>query len=246
MRTLLFIALLSSSTLFGQLATFEWDDECCHVVGTFDSTKVSRVQLQDALDLFGFNNYTWIKNIPLRFKPCSLKKQQEQYDAFLIEYDEIVNRMVNSSLPEGEAWENAWSEEFEELRSTGHLYFIEFTALLKNDFSFLRLLNNHYQNPLLESYVDAFTGTDEQLIKMFEEHTKRMAEKNGDPQRILKNAKDVLEEENWRELVTINMFTYGWHNEANHGIKRHDEYDTFFDLFLPLFENLEYTCWCES
>ncbi len=246
MRTLLFIALLSSSTLFGQLATFEWDDECCHVVGTFDSTKVSRVQLQDALDLFGFNNYTWINNIPLRFKPCSLKKQQEQYDAFLIEYDEIVNRMVNSSLPEGEAWENAWSEEFEELRSTGHLYFIEFTALLKNDFSFLRLLNNHYQNPLLESYVDAFTGTDEQLIEMFEENTKRMAEKNGDPQRILKNAKDVLEEENWRELVTINMFTYGWHNEANHGIKRHDEYDTFFDLFLPLFENLEYTCWCES
>jgi hypothetical protein len=45
----------------------------------------------------------------------------------------------------------------------------------------------------LESYVTAFTGTDEQLIEMFEEHTKRMAEKNGDPQRITNNAKDVLE-----------------------------------------------------
>ena len=245
MRTLLFIALLSSSTLFGQLATFEWDDECCHVEGTFDSTKVSRVQLQEALDLFGFNNYTRLNNTPLLFKPRSLEEHQEKYDAFLIEYDDVMNRMVNSLLPEGEAWENAWSAEFEELLSTGHLYFIEFTALLKNDFSFLRMLNNHDQNPLLERYVAAFTGTDEQLIEMFEEHTKRMAEKNGDSQRIINNAKDVLEEENWRELATINMLTYGWHNEANDGIKRHDEYDTFFDLFLPLFENLEYTDCCE-
>ena len=100
----LFIALLSSSTLFGQLATFEWDDECCHVVGSFDSTKVSRVQLQDALDLFGFNNYTWIQNSPMLFKPRSLEEQQEKYDAFLIEYDDVMNRMVNSLLPEGEAW----------------------------------------------------------------------------------------------------------------------------------------------
>ena len=107
------------------------------------------------------------------------------------------------------------------------------------------MLNNHDQNPLLERYVAAFTGTDEQLIEMFEEHTERMAEKNGDPQRIINNAKDVLEEENWRELATINMLTYGWHNEANDGIKRHDEYDTFFDLFLPLVENLEYTDCCE-
>ena len=85
MRTLLFIALLSSSTLFGQLATFEWDDECCHIVGTFDSTKVSRVQLQEALDLFGFNNYTWIQNSPMLFKPRSLEEHQSSWDAYNIE-----------------------------------------------------------------------------------------------------------------------------------------------------------------
>lgn len=245
MRILLFIALLSSSTLFGQLATFEWDDECCHVVGTFDSTKVSRVQLQEALDLFGFNNYTRLNNTPLLFKPRSLEEHESSWDAYNIESSKVFHRMMSCSLPEGEAWEKAREEEFEEFKSTLDLYFAEYIALLENDYTYLRLLTNHDQNPLLERYVAAFEGTDEQLIEMFEGHTKRMAKKNGDPQRIINNAKDVLEEENWRELATINMLTYGWHNEANHGIKRHDEYDTFFDLFLPLFENLEYTKCCE-
>ena len=80
---------------------------------------------------------------------------------------------------------------------------------------------------------------------MFEKHTKRMAAKNGDPQRIFDKAKDLLKEENWRELASINMLTYGWHNEANHGIKRHEEWKTYQDLFLPLFKNIEYIDCCE-
>ena len=245
MRTLLFIALLSSSALFGQLATFEWDDECWHVVGTFDSTEVSRVQLQDALDLFGLNNYTRINNTPLLFKPYSLEEHQSQWDAYKIEDFKIVHQIMNCSLPEGILWEKALNEELEELHSIRGLYFALYIALLENDYTYLRLLTGHDQNPLLERYVAAFTGTDEQLFEMFEEHTERMAEKNDDPQRSINNAKDILEEENWRELTTINMLTYGWYNEAIHGIKRHDEYDTFFDLFLPLFANLEYTDCCE-
>jgi len=97
----------------------------------------------------------------------------------------------------------------------------------------------------LEEYVAALTGTDEVFLAMFEKHTKRIAAKNGDPQRIFDQAKDLLNEENWRELASINMLTYGWHNEANHGINRHNEYDTFVNLFLPLFDNLEYTDCCE-
>ena len=245
MRAILFIALLSSTSLFGQLATFEWDDECCHVVGTFDSTKVSRVQLQDALDLFGIYNYTRIDNTPLLFKPYSLEEHQSQWDAFVLESDEISNRMVSCTLPEGDAWEAAWAGEFAELQSNLFFYIVEYAALLKRDYSKLRLLPWHDQNPLLEEYVEALTGTDEVFLAMFEKHTKRMAAKNGDPQRIFDQAKDLLKEENWRELASVNMLTYGWHNEANHGIKRHDEYDTFFNLFLPLFENLDYTDCCE-
>ena len=245
MRALLFIALFASTSLFGQLATFEWDDECCHVVGTFDSTEVSRDQLQDALDLFGIYNYTQIDNTPLLFKPYSLEEHESQWDAYKIEEVKIVNRITNCSLPEGTLWEKALNEELEELHSTRGLYFAEYIALVENDYTYLRLLTGHDQNPLLEEYVEALTGTDEVFLAMFEQHTKRMAAKNGDPQRIFDQTKDLLKEENWRELASVNMLTYGWHNEANHGIKRHDEYDTFFNLFLPLFENLDYTDCCE-
>ena len=245
MRAILFIALLSSTSLFGQLATFEWDDECCHVVGSFDSTEVSRDQLQDALDLFGIYNYTRIDNTPLLFKPYSLEEHQSQWDAYNIEQGKIVHRIMNWTLPEGTLWEKALNEELEELHSIRGLYFAEYIALLENDYTYLRLLSGHDQNPLLEEYVEALTGTDEMFLAMFEKHTKRMAAKNGDPQRIFDEAKDLLKEENWRELASVNMLTYGWHNEANHGIKRHDEYDTFFNLFLPLFENLDYTDCCE-
>ena len=245
MRTLLFIALLSSSSLFGQLATFEWDDECCHIVGTFDSTEVSRVQLQDALDLFGLNNYTRINNTPLLFKPYSLEEHQSQWDAYKIEEVKIVHRIMNCTLPKGTLWEKALNEELEELHSIRGLYFAEYIALLENDYTYLRLLSGHDQNPLLEEYVDALTGTDEVFLAMFEKHTKRMAAKNGDPQGIFDQAKDLLKEENWRELASINMLTYGWHNEANHGIKRHEEWKTYQNLFLPLFKHIEYTDCCE-
>jgi hypothetical protein len=97
----------------------------------------------------------------------------------------------------------------------------------------------------LEEYVDALTGTDEVFLAMFEKHTKRMAAKNGDPQGIFDQAKDLLKEENWRELASINMLTYGWHNEANHGVERHEEWKTYQDLFLPLFKHIEYTDCCE-
>ena len=245
MRSLLFIALLSSSSLFGQLATFEWDDECCHIVGTFDSTEVSRVQLQDALDLFGLNNYTRINNTPLLFKPYSLEEHQSQWDAYKIEEVKIVHRIMNCTLPKGTLWEKALNEELEELHSIRGLYFAEYIALLENDYTYLRLLSGHDQNPLLEEYVDALTGTDEVFLAMFEKHTKRMAAKNGDPQGIFDQAKDLLKEENWRELASINMLTYGWHNEANHGIKRHEEWKTYQNLFLPLFKHIEYTDCCE-
>ena len=245
MRSLLLIALLSSSSLFGQLATFEWDDECCHIVGTFDSTEVSRVQLQDALDLFGLNNYTRINNTPLLFKPYSLEEHQSQWDAYKIEEVKIVHRIMNCTLPKGTLWEKALNEELEELHSIRGLYFAEYIALLENDYTYLRLLSGHDQNPLLEEYVDALTGTDEVFLAMFEKHTKRMAAKNGDPQGIFDQAKDLLKEENWRELASINMLTYGWHNEANHGVERHEEWKTYQDLFLPLFKHIEYTDCCE-
>ena len=244
MRALLFIALFSSSSLFGQLATFEWDDDCCHVVGTFDSTKVSRVQLKDALD-FGIYNYTRIDNTPLLFKPYSLEEHQSQWDAYKIEEVKIVHRIMNCTLPKGTLWEKALNEELEELHSIRGLYFAEYIALLENDYTYLRLLSGHDQNPLLEEYVDALTGTDEVFLAMFEKHTKRMAAKNGDPQGIFDQAKDLLKEENWRELASINMLTYGWHNEANHGIKRHEEWKTYQNLFLPLFKHIEYTDCCE-
>jgi len=243
-RALLFIALFSSSSLFGQLATFEWDDDCCHVVGTFDSTKVSRVQLKDALD-FGIYNYTRIDNTPLLFKPYSLEEHQSQWDAYKIEEVKIVHRIMNCTLPKGTLWEKALNEELEELHSIRGLYFAEYIALLENDYTYLRLLSGHDQNPLLEEYVDALTGTDEVFLAMFEKHTKRMAAKNGDPQGIFDQAKDLLKEENWRELASINMLTYGWHNEANHGIKRHEEWKTYQNLFLPLFKHIEYTDCCE-
>ena len=244
MRALLFIALFSSSSLFGQLATFEWDDDCCHVVGTFDSTKVSRVQLKDALD-FGIYNYTRIDNTPLLFKPYSLEEHQSQWDAYKIEEVKIVHRIMNCTLPKGTLWEKALNEELDELHSIRGLYFAEYIALLENDYTYLRLLSGHDQNPLLEEYVDALTGTDEVFLAMFEKHTKRMAAKNGDPQGIFDQAKDLLKEENWRELASINMLTYGWHNEANHGVERHEEWKTYQDLFLPLFKHIEYTDCCE-
>ena len=245
MRAILFIALLSSTSLFGQLATFEWDDECCHVVGTFDSTKVSRVQLQDALDLFGIYNYTRIDNTPLLFKPYSLEEHQSQGDAFVLNLVRLSKRMVTCTLPEGDCMGSRLAGEFAELQSNLFLYLWNTRHSWKRIIPSCDYCPGTTKTPCWKNMLRHLLEPMRFSWPCLKNTPSAWRPKMATPQRIFDQAKDLLKEENWRELASVNMLTYGWHNEANHGIKRHDEYDTFFNLFLPLFENLDYTDCCE-
>jgi len=55
----------------------------------------------------------------------------------------------------------------------------------------------------------------------------------------------MLKAENWRELLSIEIVTYGWYNEAIQGIQVHEEEQTYNELFLPLFQEIEFVDCCE-
>ena len=93
----LFITLLSGKSLFGQPVKFEWIDDCCTLVGTFDSTEVSRVQLQNTLDLFGIHSFSYIEHTPLLFKPQS----KELLESKLHEIEEEFEKLTALELPMG-------------------------------------------------------------------------------------------------------------------------------------------------
>ena len=74
---------------------------------------------------------------------------------------------------------------------------------------------------MLEQYVNALTGTDKNLMEIFQGLIIKMAARNGDSKSVLDQANNMLKAENWRELLSIEIVTYGWYNEANLGVKRH-------------------------
>ena len=241
----LFIALFMSSSLFGQLATFEWEDDCCHVVGTFDSTKVSRVQLQNALDLFGIHSFSYIEHTPLLFKPQSKELQESKFFLFQDEIEEKSEKLTALELPVGAVFQEALKKETLEFYDRSVLATVLFGALIDADFEQLRKLPCHNENRMLEQYVSALTGTDKNLMEIFQGLIIKMAARNGDSKSVLDQANNMLKAENWRELLSIEIVTYGWYNEANLGVKRHEEWKTYQDLFLPLFESIDYTDCCE-
>ena len=240
----LFIALFMSSSLFGQLATFEWDDDCCHVVGTFDSTKVSRVHLQNALNLFGINSFSSIEHMPILFNPISKEDQQSQFSLFLHEIKEKSEKLAALELPMGVAFQEALKKETLEFYDRSVLATVLFGALIDADFEQLRKLPWHNENRMLEQYVSALTGSDKHLIEIFQGLVIKMAARNGDSKSVLDQANNMLIAENWKELLSIEIITYGWYNEAIQGIQVHEEEQTYNELFLPLFQEIEFVDCC--
>ena len=241
----LFIALLSGSSLLCQPVKFEWIDDCCTLVGTFDSTEVSRVQLQNALDLFGIHSFSYIEHTPLLFKPQSKELQESKFFLFLHEIEEKSEKLTALELPVGALFQEALKKETLELYDRSVLATVLFDALIDEDFEQLRKLPWHNENRMLEQYVSALTGSDKHLIEIFQGLVIKMAARNGDSKSVLDQANNMLKAENWRELLSIEIITYGWYNEAIQGIQVHEEKQTYNELFLPLFQEIEFVDCCE-
>ena len=241
----LFIAFFMSSSLFGQLATFEWEDDCCHVVGTFDSTKVSRVHLQNALNLFGIHSFSSFEHMPILFNPISKEDQQSQFSLFLHEIKEKSEKLAALELPMGVAFQEALKKETLEFYDLSNLATALYGALIDEDFEQLKKLPWHNENLMLEQYVNALTGTDKNLMEIFQGLIIKMAARNGDSKSVLDKANNMLIAENWKELLSIEIITYGWYNEAIQGIQVHEEEQTYNELFLPLFQEIEFVDCCE-
>lgn len=241
----LFIALLSGSSLFGQTVKFEWIDDCCTLVGTFDSTEVSRIQLQNALDLFGIHSFSYIEHTPLLSKPQSKELQVSKFFLFLHEIEEKFEKLTALELPVGTLFQEALIKEMLELYDRSVLATVLFGALIDEDFDQLRKLPWHNENRMLEQYVSALTGSDKHLIEIFQGLAIKRAARNGDSKSVLDQANIMLKAENWRELLSIEIITYGWYNEAINGIQVHEEEQTYNELFLPLFQEIEFVDCCD-
>lgn len=241
----LFIALLSGSSLFGQTVKFEWIDDCCTLVGTFDSTEVSRIQLQNALDLFGINSFSYIEHTPFLSKPQSKELQVSKFFLFQHEIEEKFEKLTALELPVGTLFQEALIKEMLELYDRSVLATVLFGALIDEDFDQLRKLPWHNENRMLEQYVSALTGSDKHLIEIFQGLAIKRAARNGDSKSVLDQANIMLKAENWRELLSIEIITYGWYNEAINGIQVHEEEQTYNELFLPLFQEIEFVDCCD-
>ena len=68
-----------------------------------------------------------------------------------------------------------------------------------------------------------------------------MAARHGDSKSVLDKANKMLKAENWRELLSIEIITYEWNNEAT---QLHEEEQTYNELFSPLFQEIELVDCC--
>ena len=161
------------------------------------------------------------------------------------EIEEEFEKLTALELPMGAEFQEALKKEILELYDRSVLATVLFGALIDEDFDQLRKLPWHNENRMLEQYVCALTGSDKHLIEIFQGLVIKMAARNGDSKSVLDQANNMLKAENWRELLSIEIITYGWYNEAINGIQVHEEEQTYNELFLPLFQEIEFVDCCD-
>ena len=183
--------------------------------------------------------------MPILFNPISKEDQQSQFSLFLHEIKEKSEKLAALELPMGVAFQEALKKETLEFYDLSNLATALYGALIDEDFEQLKKLPWHNENRMLEQYVNALTGTDKNLMEIFQGLIIKMAARNGDSKSVLDQANNMLKAENWRELLSIEIVTYGWYNEAIQGIQVHEEEQTYNELFLPLFQEIEFVDCCE-
>lgn len=226
--SIFFTLFVLINTVSAQLAEYEYYTELCYCRGKFDSTKIARHELDNALNHLWFDSYSMPHpnvHTPADIPPDNFKKLKEQCGKALSLLDTL-------RVPEVPYWQDRKLRQIREIEDMCQL----------SEFSILA-----YENPdtllyypelpdTCRYWVDALIDGDELMLLAWEELTRRLMLSNASPERLESEFIEKYNSHQRYEWARIQIMKYGWWNSANDFIPHITDYcgDEFAKLFNEL------------
>lgn len=217
---ILFVSCVLPLRSWAQEMTFEFEDELCKYIATYDSNKYTEEQLFDTYKLVqGYYNLYTNDEEQLEDNYAIIKKELADLQLVITPYFKTLRDSV--------------------------LHFLELTYKVKKaEFAARKgnkedLLKFYTEDANVKMYAESLNKGGEELIKAYEYLTKQQMKSNGSPERLWSEYLKNIKSSNAQYLAFDYVLTYGWWNAVNNQLPHVNNDGTQFVQFKNLFIKVE-------
>lgn len=216
------------------LKIFEWNESLCSYSGYFDSTRVTRNQLSNSLDLVEFSTRFSIETDP--FARTVDEFETLSVDSLDREFEKKIKDLETADFINETYWINLKNQKMDELKAVWYYKKMVMLSYLNPDT--LKYFNYPSNS---KKYAEAIINGGQDLLIVWKELVETMAKNNADPNRIIRTYEEQLLSSEKYKYAHLQVISFGFWNSANETIKRADD-SNFHDEFIKNFSNVAEEC----
>jgi hypothetical protein len=232
---ILILLLFSPIIASAQKARFTFETDLCACSAIFDSTKYSRTQLQNTLDLLYNAPYIQTDAVNLRPQENCL----QNIGKLAIECEQRLQELHGIDFVRNPFWEQVRLNRVHEIENTCELRRITLLAWINPD----TLLSYKDVDSICIFYRDALIAGGGEMLEAWAVLNEKMKEQNGSPERLQQHYEEKLASADRLIYAREEIMAYGWWNAANHLIY-HMPDENLYAEFEKLF--LKVKCECDE
>lgn len=212
-QNIIILLIFATTNIYSQTSEIIWQDMTCEYESKFDSTKVSREQINSCLRLAIWYEFELI-NTPFVFQPSDIPKLDS--NKLHNEYREKIIELENLNLPSSFFWQDFKSKTIEKLNLYYNLTIIKYRSYYdsKSLFAF------QYSDECIEQHKLALNSDSVALLNDWKLVRQIMSERNSNPEKIMREYKQMLNSDLKFIYAKIDILNFGWWNCAIKYINR--------------------------
>jgi len=225
--------IVSSDNKETNFKEYTWSDGACDYVGTFDSTKVSRLQIKNSLYIADASFHYTIYNITVdqiyQLNELSIDSLDYKYSAHLAKLEKMD--VINNSY-----WQKLKKQRIEEIKQDWKL-----ERLMLLSYTFPDTLLSVSPSGDCQKYALAIKTGGDELLKIWKELNEEMALKNGDPENVRQKFREKMTSPDNLIYAHMDVVVFGWWNSINNTLTRLDVND-YSDQLQKSFIKVDVIC----
>jgi len=233
-RFFLFTFILFGVNAYPQSSVFNYWTELCDCSAKFDSTKITREQLQNTFDYLW-----WAPLIDSDATAWTLDQIDDlSMDELQKECAERINKLQTLDFVDDEFWNRLKNERITYYNSTCRLR--EYTILAYSNPD--TLLSYDLVDSTCIYYRDALIAGGQKMIEAWIKLNELQKRINGDPDNLQRKFDEKFNASNKLEFARLEIMKFGWWNSANHRIPHINTSYNFAEEFERLLTGIECEC----
>ena len=209
-------------------AVYYWEEGLCQYESYFDSTKISRQQLDNAYSLIIQNDFLNIG----RFATYISDIEKLNIDTLTFNYKKNKNYIKNMLLPDITPFDSIRKVALNEIEMVYKGNLAVYKALINKDYDDALRLSP--PNTDAKFYVESIIEGGDSLYNAWKKITEKIASNNGEPERVWEKFHKQYNSDYWDIYARLDIMNFGWWNTYNQTIPylEIDQIQIFKNLFI--------------